>query len=53
MIPLITISAGKPVMALPLTAVIAASMAKDAFEDYKRHKSDDQENNKKALVYDK
>jgi hypothetical protein len=25
------------VMALPLTAVVIASMLKDAFEDYKRH----------------
>ena len=36
-VPAITISAGKPAMALPLTAVIIVSMLKDAFEDYKRH----------------
>ena len=26
-------------------------MIKDAFEDYKRHKSDSEENNKMAVVY--
>lgn len=47
----ITISAGQPVMALPLAAVVFVSMLKDAFEDYKRHKSDDQENNTVAEVF--
>ena len=36
-VPAISISANKPVMALPLTAVVIVSMLKDAFEDYKRH----------------
>ncbi len=40
MIPIISISAGKPVMLMPLTFVILVSMIKDIFEDYKRHKSD-------------
>lgn len=40
-------------MALPLTIVVAVSMIKDAYEDYKRHKSDDQENDTKALRLDK
>ena len=43
-VPLITISEGIPTMALPLTFVVILSMIKDAFEDYKRHKSDDKEN---------
>jgi hypothetical protein len=37
MIPLISISNGKPAMAAPLAFVISVSMIKDAFEDYKRH----------------
>jgi phospholipid-transporting ATPase len=40
MIELISISGGKPAMAMPLCFVVAVSMIKDAFEDYKRHKSD-------------
>ena len=32
--------------------VIVISMLKDAFEDYKRHQSDAQENNKMCEVYD-
>ena len=52
MIPLISISLGKPAMLLPLTFVIVLSMIKDIFEDYKRHKSDKSENYKNVLVYD-
>ena len=51
-IPSISISDNKPVMALPLAIVVLVSMFKDAIEDYKRHKNDDKENNTKALVYD-
>jgi len=32
-------------MLVPLMAVVIATMIKDAFEDYKRHQSDAQENN--------
>lgn len=38
-------------MAFPLFCVVIVSMVKDAFEDYKRHKSDDQENNTKTMVF--
>ena len=31
-------------MALPLTFVVALSMIKDGYEDYKRHKEDRDEN---------
>ena len=31
-------------MAVPLTFVVLVSMFKDAFEDYKRHVSDKEEN---------
>jgi hypothetical protein len=40
----ITISNSKPVQAAPLCAVVLVSMIKDAYEDYKRHKSDKMEN---------
>jgi phospholipid-transporting ATPase len=53
LIPIISISGGRPVMLLPLMFVIGVSMIKDIFEDFKRHKSDNQENTRKALVYDK
>ena len=52
-IPVISISNSKPVMLLPLLFVIGVSMIKDIFEDHKRHKSDDLENTRKALVYNK
>lgn len=45
----ISISDGKSVMAVPLVFVIGVSMIKDAFEDYKRHLSDAQENEKLVL----
>ena len=50
LIPVISISNGKPVMLLPLAFVIAVSMVKDIFEDYKRHRSDNQENGKEVWV---
>jgi len=37
MIKEISISDGKPAMALPLIVVVAVSMIKDAYEDYRRH----------------
>lgn len=48
----ISISGGKSFMALPLSFMVTVSMIKDAYEDYARHKSDGEENNKKTLVYD-
>ena len=38
-------------MALPLTVIVLISMCKDAYEDYKRHKADTQENQKLVKVY--
>jgi phospholipid-transporting ATPase len=46
MIESISISDGKSIMAIPLVVVIGVSMIKDAYEDYKRHQSDAQENEK-------
>lgn len=51
-IPLISISANKPVMAFPLVIIVFISMMKDAFEDFQRHKSDSQENNTTSEVLD-
>lgn len=45
MVDMISISEGKPAMAVPLTFVVVLSMIKDAFEDYKRHQADNGENN--------
>lgn len=40
-------------MAVPLTVIIALSMVKDAYEDYKRHQNDNVENYSKCLIFDK
>lgn len=47
----ISISGGKSAMALPLVIIVSLSMIKDAFEDYKRHKSDAKENDATTLVF--
>jgi len=44
-IPPISISNGQPAILFPLAFVITVSAIKDIFEDRKRHKSDDIENN--------
>jgi magnesium-transporting ATPase (P-type) len=51
--PLITISGGYPANLMPLVFVILLSMTKDAFEDYQRHKLDDEANSRKTLIYSK
>jgi len=51
MIDLISISGGKPAMAVPLTCVVLVSMVKDAFEDYKRHAADAKENDSCTMVF--
>jgi hypothetical protein len=48
----ISITNGISTNAIPLTVVVLVSMFKDAFEDYKRHVSDREENNRKTNVYD-
>lgn len=47
----ISISNGVPASAYPLAAVVFVAMLKDAFEDYKRNKSDNEENFKPTKVY--
>lgn len=50
-IPDISNTDGQPLQLIPLSFILAVSMVKDAFEDYKRHKADYEENNKDTLVY--
>ena len=45
-----TISSGQPTLALPLLLVVLISMFKDGLEDYKRAKSDKEENERKVLA---
>ena len=44
-------SNGKPVILFPLFIVVSVNGLKDYYEDWKRKKSDDQENNKNTLIY--
>jgi phospholipid-transporting ATPase len=53
MIHEISISQGKPVILLPLSVVIITNGIKDFIEDWKRKKSDDEENMRKTEVYSK
>lgn len=48
MIKPISESGGKPAMLVPLTFVVLVSMIKDIFEDIKRHRTDNLENNRKT-----
>ena len=52
MIKPISDSQGQPAMLLPLSFVVVVSMVKDIFEDVKRHRSDNIENNRKVLIGD-
>ena len=49
----ISISGGRPVILLPLTIVIIINGMKDFFEDRKRKVSDDEENNRKCLIFNR
>jgi magnesium-transporting ATPase (P-type) len=44
MVPAISITGGQPALLPPLCFVILVSMVKDAYEDYLRHKKDNEEN---------
>ena len=50
LIPAISDSGGYPVLAFPLSFVVVVSMIKDIYEDYFRHKNDDEENERICLV---
>lgn len=49
--PNVTISKGIPTILAPLSFIVLLSMVKDGFEDYKRYKSDQEENNKQTFIY--
>ena len=49
----ISYSGGQPVILLPLLFVVSINGIKDIFEDLKRKRSDDDENNRKCKVYDR
>lgn len=51
-IPDISISNGLPAIYVPLIFVLIVSALKDFYEDFKRKKSDNEENNKTVLVYE-
>lgn len=46
----ISISNGQPVIYMPLGVILAITAIKDLFEDMKRHRSDNEENNRKIQV---
>jgi hypothetical protein len=50
MIKAISITDGDPSLALPLTFVVSVSMIKDIIENYKRIKSDNEENSRMMEV---
>ena len=50
-IPQISVSNGVPNILLPLAFVLAISAGKDYLEDLNRRKSDNEENNRKTLLW--
>ena len=51
MVKIVSITNGIPTILPPLGFIVFLTMIKDEFEDYKRHKSDLEENNKDTVVY--
>jgi P-type E1-E2 ATPase len=51
MVKVISISDGQPAMLPPMIFVILASMIKDGYEDYKRHRDDRAENEDLTEIY--
>lgn len=51
-LPAISISENMPVIFLPLTFILIATAIKDYWEDYKRKKSDREENMQKVLCFE-
>lgn len=51
MIDSITISDGLPTIYLPLVFIVMITAAKDYYEDYKRKRSDREENESKTTVF--
>ena len=50
--PEISNADGKPIILMPLCVVVIVNSVKDFYEDWKRKKSDDEENNRIVEVYD-
>jgi phospholipid-transporting ATPase len=50
-IKVVSITGGIPTILPPLAFIVLLTMVKDVYEDYKRYKSDQEENNKETLVY--
>jgi len=50
MVPQISPTGGKPITFLPLSIITAIASLKEILEDWKRHKSDKAENNRKTLI---
>ncbi len=53
MVKAVSITNGFPSILPPLMFIVFLTMLKDVFEDYKRYKSDQEENNKETSVYEK
>src|SRR3990167_2827046 len=51
MVKIVSITNGIPTILPPLAFIVFLTMIKDVFEDYKRYKSDLEENNKDTVVY--
>ena len=51
MVKAVSITGGFPSILPPLLFIVTLTMIKDIFEDYKRYKSDQEENNKETSVY--
>ena len=50
LIPSISSTGGKPITFLPLSIITVIASIKEILEDYKRHKSDRAENNRKVMI---
>lgn len=51
MVKLVSITNGMPTILPPLAFIVFLTMIKDVYEDYKRYKSDQEENNKVCQIY--
>ena len=51
--PAVSNSDGMPTIYVPLIIIVLVTAIKDFYEDYKRKKSDQEENNRKCKIWDK
>ena len=49
-IPAVSLTKGIPTVLFPLVVIVIITMIKDGYEDYKRYKSDQEENNKQTIL---